>query len=168
MVTTVRPACFRDASYIVANMRPEDETEILCQLPDGLKRHEIAYMLLMGGDAFVAFDGDLPVLFFGTHPINVCTLSAWAIGTRRTWRVLVEATRWLIADYLPGKMDEGYTSMEARSHVDHRQAHGWMESTGAVVHGPSFVYGRNGEKFLLYRWTADAMAGAAERYGVKP
>ena len=153
MVTTVRPACFRDASYIVANMRKQDEDEILCQLPEGMKRHEIAYALLMGGgDAFVA--------------INICTLSAWAIGTPRTWRVLVEATRFLIADYLPGKIAEGYSSMEARTHVEHRQSHGWLESTGAVVHGPPFVYGRNGEKFLLYRWTVDAMTDAAKRYKV--
>lgn len=167
MTATIVPACLRDASYVVAHMRPADEDEILCQLPAGMRRHEIAYSLLFsGGDAFVALDGDRPVLFFGTHPINVCTLSAWAIGTKRTWRVLATATRWLIAEHLPGRIAEGYSSMEARTHVDHEHAHRWLESTGAVVHGPPFVYGRDGEKFLLYRWTADALAVAANRYKV--
>jgi len=161
----VRPACLRDASYVVANMRPEDVQEVLCQLPEGMKRHEIAYMLIMSGDAFVAYDdADLPVLLFGTQPLNMVALNAWAVGTKRTWRVLHRATRWLITEYLPAKAEAGFVTMEARTHVDHHHSHRWLESTGAVVHGPPFVYGRDGQKFLMYRWHASALPAAAERY----
>lgn len=138
----------------------------MCQVPDGTKRHELAYGLLMSGDAFIAYEDDVPVLFFGFNEMNVACLNAWAMGTKRTSRVIPEVTRYLIRDYLPLRVEEGFRSMEARSHVNHKQAHRWLESTGAVVSGEPFVYGKNGEKFITYRWHADAIELAAVRYKV--
>lgn len=163
---TVQPARFAHASYITANMREADKREIFCQVPDGTKTYEIAGMMLSAGDAFIAYMDDLPVLFFGAHPINVCTLGAWAMGTKHTRRVLHHATRHLIADYGPAAVAAGYTSMECRTHVEHHEAHRWLESTGAVANGAPFVYGKNEEKFILYRWDRAALDVAAKRYKV--
>lgn len=163
---TVQPACFAHASFITANMREADKAEIFCQLPDGTKTYEIASMMLQSGDAFIAYLDDLPVLFFGASAMNVCTLSAWAMGTKHTRRVLHHATRHLIGDYGPAAVKAGYLSMECRSHVDHVEAHRWLESTGAVANGAPFVYGKNQEKFVLYRWDRAALDVAAKRYKV--
>lgn len=166
MVIDIRKACYRDACFVVAHMRPGDEKEVLCQIRDGTKRHEIAYGLLMSGDAFIAYEDDNPVLFFGFNDINVASINAWAVGTKRTHRVIHEVTRFLVRDYMPEKVAAGILSMEARSIVGHKPAHRWMQSTGAVVSGPPFVYGKGGEMFLMFRWTPKAFMVAAQRYKV--
>lgn len=162
----IRQACYRDACFVVAHMRPRDEEEIMCQVADGTKRHELAYGLLMSGLAFTAHENDVPVAFFGFNAVNVACLNAWAVGTKRMHRAIPEVTRFLIRDVLPGQVEAGIRSMEARTHVNHKAAHRWLEGTGAVVSGPPFVYGKNGEKFLMYRWHAEDLGPAAERYKV--
>lgn len=147
-------------------MRDADKAEIYCQLPDGTKSYEVAALMLHGGDAFVAYLDDQPVAFFGAHPLNVCTLMAWAMGTDRMHRVLHAVTRYVITEFVPLAIEQGYHTMECRTHVEHRQAHRWLESTGAVVNGTPFVYGKNEEKFLLYRWDRASVSAAAERYKV--
>lgn len=162
----VRPACLAHASFVLANMRDADRDEVMCQVPDGTKTHEIAYMMLMSGDAFVAYLNDIPVLFFGAHALNVCTLEAWALGTKDTRRVLHAATRYLFAEFIPKVVEAGYLSVECRSHADHHAAHRWLRSTGAVANGEPFVYGKTGEKFVIYRWDRDAIPVAVQRYRV--
>lgn len=165
---TIVPACLRDASYIMANMRPLDEQEVLCQVPEGHKRHELAWALLQGSDAFVALHKGVPVMVYGTAAMNVACLSVWAIGTAKTFKVLPAVTRHMIHEHLPDRIAQGFIVMEARSHVDHLQAHAWMRSTGAVANGQPFVYGRDRQKFLLFRWEPDALAAAGNRYKRKP
>lgn len=163
---TVRPACLAHASFVAANMREADRREIMCQVPDGTRTYEIAERMLMAGDAFIAYLDDVPALFFGAHAMNVCTLEAWAMGTKHTRRVLHAATRHLIADYGPQAIDAGFLTMECRTHVEHVEAHRWLASTGAVANGDPFVYGKNSEKFIIYRWDRDAIHTAAKRYKV--
>lgn len=164
----IRPACLAHASFITANMREADRREILCQVGDDVKTHEIAGMMLHSGDAFIAYHDGMPAIFFGAHALNICTLEAWAIGTARTWRCLHAVSRYVITEYAPLALAQGFHTMECRSHVDHVQAHRWLESTGAVVNGTPFVYGKNEEKFVIYRWDKASLTAAAERYKVQP
>lgn len=163
----IAPSCLRDASYVVANMRPVDEEEILCQLPEGTKRHEFAYALIMAGESFVAYRDDLPVMLIGTTPMNVACSSIWAMGTKHTNRVLHAVTRFMLTEHLPSLIERGVITMEARSHVNHAPAHRWMRSTGAVVNGEPFVYGRDGEKFLTFQWHKQSLEEVRKRYRVK-
>lgn len=160
----VIPACLRDASFILANMRALDEIEVLCQVPADQRRHELAWALLQGSDAFVATHNGVPVMVYGTAPMNVACLSVWAIGTAKTFKVLPVVTRHMIYTHLPDRLAQGFETMEARSHVDHVQAHAWMRSTGAVANGEPFVYGRDRQKFLLFRWEPEALETAHKRY----
>lgn len=160
------PAVMRDASYITAHMRDADVEEVMCQVPPETKTHELAYNLLMSGDAFIAYYDNRPVMFFGAHPINICSLNAWAIGTHESPRVLREITRFFITDFLPTKLRQGYVMMEARSHVDHKNAHRWLAATGAKPSGEPFPYGRDGEMFLMWRWLPSDYEATRERYGL--
>lgn len=151
-------ACLRDASYIMANLRPADLDEVLCQVPEGTKRHEIAYSLLHSGDAFTAFVRGQPVAFFGTSPINAACLSVWALGTPAVWRAVPAINRFMCDEHLPACIELGYHTMEARSHTAHVSAHRWLEAMGGVQHGGPFEFGRGRETFLLFRWTADRLS----------
>lgn len=152
----VEPATLRDATYVLWHMRPADEVEVMCQMPEGADRTEIAYGLLMSdGASFAIRRNGTPVAFFGTAPMNAGTLSIWALGTKAIPRVVPVINRFMTQEHLPRRIAEGYHAMEARSHADHVEAHRWLRSVGAEAHGPAFEFGRDREKFLLFRWTKD-------------
>jgi len=150
----IRPACMRDASYVIAHMRDCDRREIYCQLPDGISNWQVAYMLIMPESAmgFVAYHDGTPVALFGLTPITVCCLSVWAMGTDAMWRA-IPAISDHIESMAEGLIERGFTTMEAKSIISHDEAHRWMVSCGARRMSAAFEYGKNGEHFLLFRWT---------------
>lgn len=153
MAVVIEKATLVTASFVCANLREEDEHEAFCQLPSGIKRHEFAYAMLMSGDNYVARLDDQPVGFFGVSPMNAVCSSVWAIGTKRFERAVPAITRYFHGTVLPKQLALGVTSAEARSLASHTKAHRWIHLTGGVAHGPEFCYGRNNEKFVLFRWT---------------
>lgn len=164
----VQPATLRDASYVMANLRPADVEEVMCQVPEGVKRHEIAYSLLMSGDAFAALLDDQPVAIFGTAPINAACVSVWALGTPKVWRAVTEINRFLLNVHLPDRIAQGFHTMEARSHSAHHEAHNWIEALGGVQHGGPFEFGRDRETFLLFRWTSAVFESIKQKRGSTP
>lgn len=158
----IRPAVLRDASYVLAHMRPADVEEVMCQVPPNTKRHELAYNLLMGCEAYTAHledKPDQPIAFFGTSPINVACLSVWALGTVDVWRAVPAINRFMVDEHLPDRMRQGYLTMEARSLDSHLDAHRWLIAMGGVQHGGPFEFGANREKFLLFRWSSSDLEG---------
>ena len=160
---TIHDATFRDATYVMAWLRPADVEEVECQVPVGMSRSEMAYNLLFSGQTFAARIGDQPVGFFGTNVINAACLSVWALGTKNMWRAVSEMNRFLIDTHLPARIAEGYRTMEARSIITHTDAHHWIRQLGGVQHGPEFEFGRHREKFLLFRWNADDLSAIAAK-----
>lgn len=159
----IRQAVLRDASYVMANMRPADVEEVMCQIPPNTKRHELAYNLLMGCEAYTAHVKDVPVAFFGTSPINVACLSVWALGTPEIWRAVPAINRFMVDEHLPDRMRQGYLTMEARSLDSHLDAHRWLTAMGGVQHGDAYEFGSGREKFLTFRWTADRISGIRDK-----
>lgn len=155
MGVVIRPATLRDASYVLANLRPGDEREAMCQVPDGTKNYELAYALLHSGDNFVALVDDNPAAFFGTQAINAVCYTVWALGTNRMHRAIPRITTFLTNEHGPKLREAGIRMLEARSIEDHAEAHLWMHSTGAVQSGEPYVFGKNGERFITFRWTED-------------
>lgn len=152
---TIAPATLRDTSYVMAHMRPADEREVLCQFPVETKRHELAYALLHSLEAWVANYKGQPIAVFGVSHMTVACVSVWALGTHRMWRAVPAITRFVKDSMVPRLVEVGYQTMEARSHVDHHQAHRWMVATGAVQADQPYVFGRGGEKFVTFRWTSE-------------
>lgn len=150
---TIQPATLKDASYVISWLRPEDEAEVLCQMPTGVLRHEIAYGLLMAGDCFSARLDGQPIALFGTSPINAACLSVWALGTVEVWRAVPVINRFMTGEHLPERIEQGYHSMEARSLVGHNSAHRWLEAMGGRQHGGPYEFGKNRELFVTFRWT---------------
>lgn len=104
--------------------------------------------------SYVACINDQPVAAFGFSPITVACVSVWAFGTDRMSRVVPAITDFITLRAAPGLISAGFRTMEARSITSHKEAHRWMESMGGLRTGPSFMYGKNDERFYLYRWTA--------------
>lgn len=153
MTVTIKPAVFRDASYITANLRAVDKVEAFCQLPDAATTIELAWWLIHSGDAFIAYRKNEPVFLFGTSPQTASCYNVWGLGTDDTRKVIPEVTRYLMTTHIEKRIAEGARTMEARSLVSHTEAHGWMRMVGAEQHGEPFEYGKHGEQFVLYRFT---------------
>jgi hypothetical protein len=158
VVIEIRPACLRDLSYIMAYLRERDAEEVYCQLPEGTTGIELAYGLLQT-DAYVALVNGQPVAGFGTAPLSEVARSVWALGTDKMRRAVPAITRFFQQNYVPKLISDGNRVMEARSTVDHVEAHRWMKASGAKVIGPPFTFGRGGKQFLLFRWTAEDFEG---------
>lgn len=154
----ILPATLASASFVCANLREADREEAFCQLPDGFKTHELAYAMLMSGDNYVVEKrAQEPIAFFGVSPMNVAAYSVWAIGTDEFKRAVPAMQRFIVGNIVPDLMDRGVRILEARAMEKHLSAHQWIHRTGGRPSGMPFEYGRNGEKFVLFRWTKDAL-----------
>lgn len=144
------PANLRDVSWITANLRPADRAEVFAQLD--CSTTELAYYLTQGESFVATLDGH-PVLAFGTGELGCTAVSVWALGTIRCTRVIPEVSRFFMNVILPSRLKRGCRWAEARSIASHTVAHRWLERMGgeAVLRMPD--YGRNGEEFILFRWT---------------
>lgn len=153
----MREANLRDASFVLANLRPLDYQELSCQTRPGTPLSDIAAYLVMGNDAFVAHVDGTPAAVFGTSDMGGAARSIWALGTKRMWRAVPAITDFVVEDIVPALLGDGYHMLEARSLSTHHLAHNWMLGAGAEQVGPPFPYGRNREMFLLFRWTAASL-----------
>lgn len=159
---SIKRANLRDASWITAHMRHEDRAEVYCQMPDSTHPAVLAQWVLTTGAAFIAYHGSDPIMLFGTSPVTVSCLSVWAMGTERMERAVPAVSRFLIREHIPHRINEGFNSMEARSLATHTAAHRWIESLGGEQHGPAYLFGKDGEHFITYRWTVSSYRAISE------
>lgn len=165
-MVTIKPGVLRDVSFVMANLRAADVVEVACQVPDDLRSYELAWMVMQGSiEQYVAYVNDQPVAAFGISPsTSVACHIAWALGTDRMRYAMPAITRFYAQDIMRRACERGCVSLEARSIQSHKEAHRWMRSTGARSSGAPYPYGKGGELFITFRWTADDYPAIAERY----
>lgn len=153
-VFEVGPANVRDVSFIAGNLRENDKTEVLCQLPASITQQQIGYICTRPGSSFVAYLDGKPVMVFGFDPMTLAgnALNAWAFGTKDSHKVIHSITLWIRDYLLRDWINQGVTRLEARSYAGHIEAHRWLKSAGAIEEGPLHDYGRDGEQFILFAW----------------
>ena len=96
-------------------------------------------------------------MLFGASPINAYVWSVWALGTKHCRRAVPAVSRYFTRTLIPKLIDEhGIVALEARSLLEHEEAHSWIVNMGGEQHGDTFPYGHDGERFVLYRWTVAA------------
>lgn len=149
----IKPIVLRDVSYVLAHLRQSDAEEIWCQMPEGTKPLELAGHVINYGTGYTAYLNGQPVACFGTQPMNAVAHLAWAFGTDRMQRAIPAITDYMAEVHIPKIIEQGAQIMEARSHYNHATAHVWMMKTGAKLVGTPFIFGRDGERFRLFRWT---------------
>lgn len=149
---SIVPATVRDLTYIAANLRPEDQREIACQLSPEARTGDIAAVAAHSTEAWVATLRGQPVAAWGVAPLAWSVLSIWAFGTRHMTRAVPAMTRQ-IGERVDAWIEAGVTRVEARSIVGHDKAHRWMRALGAQEL-PCPCWGRGGEDFILFAWTA--------------
>lgn len=159
----IRKATLRDVSFIVANLRCCDRQEIDCQIAPGTRPSEIAAFCLQGAQSWTVFRDGLPVGAFGFAPISDGVLNGWAFGRPGFGRSFPAVTRFVFCEVLPGWLDQGVRRIEVRSIESHRTAHRWLEAAGATRICDLDDWGRGGELFYLYAWTARTLPETVRR-----
>lgn len=153
-VFEVGPANVRDVSFIAGNLRDNDKTEVLCQLPEGITPQQIGYICTRPGTSWIAYLNNKPVMVFGFDPLTLAgnVINAWAFGTKDSHKIIHPLTIWIRENLLRDWIRQGVTRLEARSFVEHTEAHRWLKSAGAIEEGALLDLGRNGEQFIQFAW----------------
>lgn len=153
MTVEIAPAGLDALRAIAASMRPVDWREIDAVAPDGTTPETVARWAFGSVAVWALTWRGEPVAAFGVQPIAATVLQAWAFGTRRMWRAVPALTGFIVGECVPRWTAAGVTRVEARSIADHHAAHRWMLGMGGEPQ-PCPGYGRRGEDFILFAWTA--------------
>ncbi len=145
------PACHRDISFVLANLRPVDGEEIFCQMDVG----DIGLLLVLALElkSRVCRLKGQPVAVFSFSQINASTVAVNLYGTNDITRATPAITRFIFTDMIPGALKQGIRRFEARTIETHLQAHQWLEACGAKREGAMEQMGKNGEGFFMYALT---------------
>lgn len=147
----IHPANTRDATYVMANLRPDDRHEVLCQL-----RHDnltaLGMAMMQTPYAWVAYHEGTPAAFFGATPASSTGVTAWGLGTTKLRHVIRSVTLFCNGPVKQQLIKDGYRWAEARAPVSNRAAGRWIKRLGGR-HGMILPdYGNDGEDFIMYRW----------------
>lgn len=146
----LKPSGLADLSYVIANMRDADRAEIFCQLPDDINAGQFANSVLNSNDSVTAFLKGNPVAAFWLSEMTVSTAFVSMFGTKHMIRTVPAMTRAIMEEHIPAWRNQGFIRFEARSLVEHTQAHKWLKGCGAKNEGILKSMGKNGEDFFMF------------------
>ena len=152
----IRPAVFRDMSFVAAHMRDEDAREIYCQFPDDATSLDVAALSYANTEhAYCAWAAGSPVAAFGFSPRHPPARSVPPGPSARTafGKAVPAISRYGAEVVAPQLVAEGVRRIEVRSIADHDIAHRWLRRLGARREAKLRDWGRNGETFILWSWT---------------
>ena len=153
----IREANLRDVSFIAAQLRACDREEIACQVAPGTRPAQLAAFCLAGSQGYTVFRDGLPSGAFGFAPISDGVLNGWAFGRPGFGRCVPAITRFVFRELVPTWLRDGIRRVEVRSIESHHRAHRWLEAAGAARCCALDEWGRGGERFYLYAWTARSL-----------
>jgi len=159
----IREANQRDVSFIAAQLRACDREEIDCQVAPGTRPAQIAACCLAGSQGWTVFRNGLPSGAFGFAPISQAVLNGWAFGRRGFGHCVPAITRFVFRELVPTWSRDGIRRVEVRSIESHHRAHRWLEAAGASRCCALDDWGRGGERFYLYAWTAGTLSPKIRR-----
>lgn len=111
----------------------------------------------LSGPAWVAEVDGNPEAAFGAAELRKGLWIAWSWGTRRMRRAVPHMTRFVREVTIPHAISQGCLRCEARAMASNAMALKWLDRLGANRCADLPMYGINGEDFVLFEWTKDAM-----------
>lgn len=153
MTVRIIPASLRDLSYIAANLRPDDFAEVDCQLDHWTPA--LLASVALRDHSYVAEANGNPEAAFGAGKVRQGYWVAWSWGTPRMGRAVPHITRFVRTVMIPEIIASGGLRCEARALQSNLMACKWLDRMGAHPRCELPMFGKNGETFILYDWTAD-------------
>lgn len=144
--------------YAVAiRMRLHDATELSAVLP----YDRVPDIALHMSDAYGDRD-DVKVIWAGRERVAVIgsimprpgSLALLMFATDGLPAIGLPLTRWLKREWMPRMASAGIHRIEAVSIAGYADMHRWLEVLGLRAEGVLRRYGKRGEDFLQFAWTA--------------
>jgi len=155
-----RPLTHAGALHVVAHVRADDLAEVLATRWSD-DRLDLAESFLRAGP--YAWECGLteaePIACVGALEIWPGVWQAWMVATDAFDKIGFQLTRFVRRTIMPIVTTAGAHRVQAHSAETHAVAHRWLESLGAKYEAPVPAFGRNGEDFRCYAWTAPKCAG---------
>lgn len=142
---------------VAARMREHDALELSAVLP----YDHVPDIAMHMSDAYGDRD-DVKVVWSGRERVAVIgavmprpgTLALLMFATDSLPAVGLPLTRWLKREWLPRMAGAGIHRVEAVSMVGYADMHRWLKTLGLRSEGVLRRYGKRGEDFVQYAWTA--------------
>lgn len=144
-----------DALSVARRMRDADRREVhACRWnndDDGLAYDVVMYDTHM---KWVADWNGTPTALIGAVNIWPHVWSVFMVATDDFHHIGFPLTRFVKRDMIPGIKMLGAKRAEARSMASHVTAHRWLKALGATQEATLRNFGKNGEDFVVFAWTA--------------
>jgi hypothetical protein len=150
----------QDFRYVCALMRDADREEIFAtRADDDDQAYADDCLKTMGRFSFIAFAADRePIASLGALSPWPGFAFCWAFGTDRWPEAILAMTKSVKRTMLPALVGQGIHRIEARALAWREDTARWMTAFGARREAILPGYGRHGEAFALYAWTAPQVA----------
>lgn len=143
--------------HVALHMRERDFLELSAVLPFR-SRNELAEYFTeayLGRYSVQAvYAGDEPVAIMGALLPRPGVLSLLLFATPAVCAVHLSLTRFLKKNWLPRMAAVGVHRIDAISLVGYGRMHRWLKAIGLREEGRMTKFGREGQDFLMFAWTA--------------
>ena len=126
--------------------RFHDDPEALAREIDGYQPMSISWLVCVNQE---------PVASLGALLVWPGHWNVWAFGSERWGEVVMAMTKHIKRVMIPLLLEVGAHTVAAYVHAAHTQACAWLEFLGATG-TPLEDWGKNREKFILYRWSRES------------
>jgi len=143
---------------IVADLVPQCRRELAAVYPP-LRDEFVANLLFeyaLNDDAHVyGVDGE-PIALLAFFPLVLAenTLGTWMVHTKQFGKIYRPLSRFVKQTLISEMESKGVRRVETRSLATNTDAHRWFKTLGATEETLLPGFGRNGEDFKLFSWTA--------------
>lgn len=168
MKAMLKSATLAELTFVAANARAIDKREVLASGPRSMT--EAGYLTWhmtenIGGIAYSVWIDDVPHAVFGftrQSPLTPWLFSAWAWGTDKMGLCMPTMAAWAQDRLIPEVEEWGMRRIEARSSVEHTEAHRWLLWMHFKREADLVEWGRDGADFVLFAWTRSRFKAALE------
>lgn len=144
---------YEDVLKIARNMRKRDREEIYATRFGENPEQVTAEVVASGAFRWAAYIEGKPVAAIGAVPRWPGVWTVWAFGTADWSKVTLALTRHVRRFMMPAIFHSGAHRVDCMALAKHTDARRWLEALGAEPETTLDNWGRNGEKFVCYRWT---------------
>jgi hypothetical protein len=155
-MTEILPLNHGNLLYVAKRMRQIDREEIFAtRWSDSAEALAAEAMMLPIDMCFIAASNGEPVAAFGAFPMHPGCWSVWMFATDKWASVALSTTRFIKNKLIVALKKSGANRAECRSHINHKTAHKWLDSLGAIQEATLEKFGKDRQDFYLFKWNND-------------
>jgi hypothetical protein len=157
----------RDFTYVLANIRHEDECELRAIVDPNSTFEQLCTLLqaCFTGLAYSVWYDQRPIAVFGAAISSSPSLyHAWAFGTDDFYKAVPTITRFMWEQVSHTLYTNGALRVEARALAENIKARKWLKKIGFNEDCKLNTYGSKGEDFYLYSMT---VADYRKKFGIE-